>query len=130
MPAKTRASAAEECGRRTLVQTIANSSDIPDRAIQALIEVQQAIEVIDLAVEELEEAELEALERGRGRIGQRALGLWLLHASPDSPRVGMGHSRGSGAGRSIIRETLDGPLAFVSYLSARARSRFLVNWSA
>jgi hypothetical protein len=45
--------------RRTLVQTIANSSDIPDGAIQALIEVQQAIEVIDLAVEELADAELE-----------------------------------------------------------------------
>jgi len=37
----------------------AQKTDSLDSAIKGLIEVQQAIEVIDIAVEELEEAELE-----------------------------------------------------------------------
>jgi hypothetical protein len=37
-----------------------------EAAVKGLIEVQQAIEVIDLAIEELEEAELEALEEAEG----------------------------------------------------------------
>jgi hypothetical protein len=45
--------------RRTWVQTIADPGDIPSGAIRALIEVQQAIEVIDIAIEELADADLE-----------------------------------------------------------------------
>ena len=37
-----------------------------EAAIKGLVEVQEAIEVIDLAIEELEEAELEALEEAEG----------------------------------------------------------------
>ena len=37
-----------------------------EAAIKGLIEVQQAIEVIDVAIVELEEAELEALEEAEG----------------------------------------------------------------
>jgi|GEM_PF-6775488 len=49
--------------RLTLAQTIATDESIPDAAIKGLIELQQAVEVIDLAIDELEEAELEeALE--------------------------------------------------------------------
>jgi hypothetical protein len=43
--------------RLSWAQTIAASGD--DDAIKAMIEVQQAIEVIDIAIEELEEAQLE-----------------------------------------------------------------------
>jgi hypothetical protein len=45
--------------RLTLAQTIATDESIPDAAIKGLIELQQAIEVIDFAIDELEEAELE-----------------------------------------------------------------------
>ena len=45
--------------RPSWAQTIATAGDIPEGAIKALIDVQQAIEVIDLAIEELEEANLE-----------------------------------------------------------------------
>jgi len=48
--------------RLSLAKTIAGEEDAPDSAIKALVEVQQAIEVIDIAIEELEEAELEELE--------------------------------------------------------------------
>ena len=49
--------------RLTLAQTIATDESIPDAAIKGLIELQQAVEVIDLAIDELEEAQLEeALE--------------------------------------------------------------------
>jgi len=48
--------------RLSFAQTIASEGDIPDSAIKAIIEVQQAIEVIDIAIEELEEEELEELE--------------------------------------------------------------------
>jgi len=45
--------------------TIASDESIPDAAIKGLIELQQAVEVIDLAIEELEDAELqEELEDG------------------------------------------------------------------
>jgi hypothetical protein len=51
--------------RLTLAQTIATDESIPDAAIKGLIELQQAVEVIDLAIDELEEAELEdALDDG------------------------------------------------------------------
>ena len=51
--------------RLTLAQTIATEESIPDAAIKGLIELQQAVEVIDLAIDELEEAELEdALDDG------------------------------------------------------------------
>lgn len=40
---------------------------IPEEAVRAIVEVQQAIEVIDIAIEELEEAELEEeLEEAEG----------------------------------------------------------------
>ena len=45
--------------RLTLAQTIAAPGDIPENAIQALVDVQRAIEVIDVAIEELEQAELD-----------------------------------------------------------------------
>jgi hypothetical protein len=45
--------------RLTLAKTIATDESIPDAAIKGLIELQQAIEVIDFAIDELEEAELE-----------------------------------------------------------------------
>ena len=52
--------------RLSLAETIASQGDIPESAIKALVDVQQAIEVIDIAIEELEEAqaeeELEELE--------------------------------------------------------------------
>jgi hypothetical protein len=41
-----------------LAQTIAVAGDIPENAIRGLVEVQQAIEVIDVTIEELEQAEL------------------------------------------------------------------------
>lgn len=42
-----------------MAATIASDESIPDAAIKSLIELQQAVEVIDLAIEELDEAELE-----------------------------------------------------------------------
>jgi hypothetical protein len=39
--------------------TIGAAGEIPEAAIKAINEVQQAIEVIDIAIEELEEAKLE-----------------------------------------------------------------------
>jgi vacuolar-type H+-ATPase subunit C/Vma6 len=49
--------------RLTWAQTIASPGEIPEAAIRAIIEVQNAIDVIDSAIEELEEAhELEAEE--------------------------------------------------------------------
>jgi len=52
--------------RLTWAQTIAAPGEI-ENAIRAIIEVQQAIEVIDIAIEELEEAELEEeLEEAEG----------------------------------------------------------------
>ena len=44
--------------RLSWAQTIA-SSDAPDNAIRSIVEVQRAIEVVDYAIEELEQAELD-----------------------------------------------------------------------
>jgi hypothetical protein len=43
--------------RLTWAQTIASPGEISEGAIRAIIDVQQAIDVIDRAIEELEEAE-------------------------------------------------------------------------
>ncbi len=48
--------------RLTWAQTIAAPGETPESAIKAIIEVQQAIEVIDVAIEELEEELEERLE--------------------------------------------------------------------
>ena len=45
--------------RLTWAQTIASPGEISEGAIRAIIEVQQAIDVIDRAIDELEEAEEE-----------------------------------------------------------------------
>jgi hypothetical protein len=45
--------------RLTLAQIIAAPGDIAENAIRALVDVQRAIEVIDVAIEELEQAELD-----------------------------------------------------------------------
>ena len=45
--------------RLSLAQKIAAPGDIAESALKGLIDVQQAIEVIDIAIEELEEAELQ-----------------------------------------------------------------------
>jgi Ni,Fe-hydrogenase III large subunit len=45
--------------RLTWAQTIASPGDVSDNAIRSLVEVQRAIEVIDFAIEELEQAELD-----------------------------------------------------------------------
>ena len=45
--------------RLTYAQTIATPGDISDNAIRSIVEVQRAIEVIDFAIEELEQAELD-----------------------------------------------------------------------
>ncbi len=45
--------------RLTCAQTIASPGDISDNAIKSIVEVQRAIEVIDFAIEELEQAELD-----------------------------------------------------------------------
>ena len=45
--------------RLTWAQTIASSED-SDQAIRSIVEVQRAIEVVDFAIEELEQAELDA----------------------------------------------------------------------
>ena len=44
--------------RLSWAQAIA-SSDAPDTAIRSIVEVQRAIEVVDYAIEELEQAELD-----------------------------------------------------------------------
>jgi Tfp pilus assembly protein PilN len=51
--------------RLSWAQTIASQSETPEIAIKAIIDVQQAIEVIDIAIEELEaklEDEMEETE--------------------------------------------------------------------
>lgn len=45
--------------RLTCAQAIAAPGDIPENAIQSIVEIQRAIEVIDIAIEELEQAELD-----------------------------------------------------------------------
>jgi hypothetical protein len=45
--------------RLTLAQTIAAPGDVSENAIRGLVEVQRAIEVVDVAIEELEQEELD-----------------------------------------------------------------------
>jgi hypothetical protein len=45
--------------RLTLAQTIATPGDISETAIRGLLDVQRAIEVVDVAIEELEQEELD-----------------------------------------------------------------------
>lgn len=45
--------------RLTCAQTIAAHGDVSDDAIRSIVEVQRAIEVIDFAIEELEQTELD-----------------------------------------------------------------------
>lgn len=45
--------------RLILAQIIAAPGDVPDNAIQGIVEIQRAIEVVDVAIEELEQAELD-----------------------------------------------------------------------
>jgi L-fucose isomerase-like protein len=45
--------------RLTCAQSIAAPGDVPDNAVQSIVEVQRAIEVVDMAIEELEQAELD-----------------------------------------------------------------------
>jgi len=45
--------------RLTYAQTIAAPGDVPDNAIQSIVDVQRAIEVVDMVIEELEQAELD-----------------------------------------------------------------------
>jgi len=45
--------------RLTLAHTIAAPGDVPENAIRGIVDVQRAIEVIDVAIEELEQAELD-----------------------------------------------------------------------
>jgi hypothetical protein len=45
--------------RLTLAHTIAAPGDIPENAIRGIVDVQQAIEVIDIAIEELAQTELD-----------------------------------------------------------------------
>lgn len=45
--------------RLTWAQAIAAPGDVSDNAIRSIVEVQRAIEVIDFAIEELEQAELD-----------------------------------------------------------------------
>ena len=45
--------------RLSLAQTIGTPGEIAESTIKGIIEVQQAIEVIDIAIEELEEEELQ-----------------------------------------------------------------------
>jgi hypothetical protein len=44
--------------RQALAKTIATSGEIPESAIEGIIQIQQAIEVIDIAMEEAQEADL------------------------------------------------------------------------
>jgi hypothetical protein len=45
--------------RLSWAQTIATPGDVSDNAIRSIVDVQRAIEVIDFATEELEQAELD-----------------------------------------------------------------------
>jgi len=45
--------------RLSLAQTIGTRGDVAESAIKGIIDVQQAIEVIDIAIEELEEEEMQ-----------------------------------------------------------------------
>jgi Ni,Fe-hydrogenase III large subunit len=45
--------------RLSWAQTIAAAGDASDNAIRSIVEVQRAIEVIDFAIEELEQTELD-----------------------------------------------------------------------
>lgn len=45
--------------RLAWAQTIASPGDISDNAVRSIVDVQRAIEVIDFAIEELEQAELD-----------------------------------------------------------------------
>ena len=45
--------------RLTWAQTIAAPGDVSDSAIRSIVDVQRAIEVIDFAIEELEQTELD-----------------------------------------------------------------------
>jgi len=45
--------------RMICAQTIAAPGDVSDNAIRSIVEVQRAIDVIDFAIEELEQAELD-----------------------------------------------------------------------
>jgi hypothetical protein len=45
--------------RLTWAQTIAAPGDVSDNAIRSIVDVQRAIEVIDFAIEELEQMELD-----------------------------------------------------------------------
>ena len=45
--------------RLTWAQTIAATGDVPENTIQSIVEIQRAIEVVDMAIEELEQAELD-----------------------------------------------------------------------
>ena len=45
--------------RLTLAQTVAAPGDVSENAIRGLVEVQRAIEVVDVAIEELEQEELD-----------------------------------------------------------------------
>ena len=45
--------------RLTCAQTIATPGDVSDNAIRSIVDVQRAIEVIDFAIEELEQTELD-----------------------------------------------------------------------
>lgn len=45
--------------RLTWAQTIATPGEVSDNAIRSIVEVQRAIEVIDYAIEELEQTELD-----------------------------------------------------------------------
>jgi hypothetical protein len=44
--------------RHALAKTIATPGEIPEGAIEGIIQIQQAIEVIDIAMEEAQEADL------------------------------------------------------------------------
>ena len=48
--------------RLSWAQTIASQSETPEIAIKAIIDVQQAIEVIDIAIEELEAKLVDEME--------------------------------------------------------------------
>jgi hypothetical protein len=44
--------------RHALAKTIATPGEIPESAVESIIQIQQAIEVIDIAMEEAQEADL------------------------------------------------------------------------
>jgi hypothetical protein len=45
--------------RLTVAQTMAAPGDIAESSIRSLVDIQRAIEVVDMAIEELEQAELD-----------------------------------------------------------------------